>query len=90
LDDLPDLLVRATALLTAGGEAAGKLAVVLPQNVGEMLAESKDVSSRVAVSPYEQMELEQMDVADERSASFGAREPSMENIDLILDIQQNA
>ncbi|RJP22006.1 MAG: flagellar motor switch protein FliN [Candidatus Abyssobacteria bacterium SURF_5] len=87
LEDLPGPFVRATALITAGGEPAGKMAVVLPLNVIEILAEPGAVSAQTVVSPFERMELERMDDSENRLASYGAAEPPMENIDLILDIQ---
>jgi len=87
LEHLSDSLVRAVAVIHAGGEAAGKIALVVPSNVCDILAESKEVSSRISVSPYEQMELEDVDETAGRPAPHILREPSMENIGLILDIQ---
>jgi flagellar motor switch protein FliN/FliY len=84
---LPDVMIRALASITAGDERAGKMALLLPVNLVEILAESRNVSSRAVVGPYERMELEQMDDAADRFHRQGEREPSVENMDMILDIQ---
>lgn len=87
LEGFPDALTQATVLLSAAGEAAGKMAVAIPANMTEIFAESKSSASQVTVSHYERMELEEMDDVDDHFRAYPNRGPSMENIDLILDIQ---
>jgi flagellar motor switch protein FliN/FliY len=87
LAEFPDRLVRVTVLINAGDEVTGRMAVALPANVVDLLCETKSTSARITVSPYEQMELEEVDDVGDRPGPYTIRGPSMENIDLILDIQ---
>lgn len=87
LAGFPDTLLQVTTSLYAGGERAGRMVLLLPVHLLDILAESKEFSTHAAVSPYERMELEEVDDSIERLHLHREREPSMENIDLILDIQ---
>jgi flagellar motor switch protein FliN/FliY len=90
VEELPESLYRATAAVSMSPEMAGKIVFILPSNLAEMLTETEAVSSKPNVQPdvraYEHIELKEED-NETVSTAANAREPSMENIDLILDIQ---
>ncbi|GAB4346995.1 MAG: flagellar motor switch phosphatase FliY [Candidatus Abyssubacteria bacterium] len=84
---LPERLSRAAVSLSIGTEPAGRLMIVLPSILAEMLSETqKTASANPHVTPYEQVELQE-GITEVYSEQRKRREPSMENIDLILDIQ---
>ncbi|RJP69878.1 MAG: flagellar motor switch protein FliN [Candidatus Abyssobacteria bacterium SURF_17] len=88
---LPEALSRATISVTIGKDASGKMAFILPVNLMEVLAETATLpqessgSSGPKAQTYEHVELKQSKVASAKPHEL--RETSMENIDLILDIQ---
>jgi flagellar motor switch protein FliN len=86
--ELPERLCRATVSLTVGVETGGRLAIVLPSILAEMLSETQGAAASAGpqVTPYEQVELQE-GITEVYSEQRKGREPSMENIDLILDIQ---
>ncbi len=90
LEELPQFLYRATVSVMLGTHIAGKIAVVLPLNLAEILTETEATPTRgkveADVRAYEHIELNE---EGDKSSYSGAhtREPIMENIDLILDIQ---
>ncbi len=87
MEYLSDEYFRIIALVSAGGEPAGRMAIVIPSGVADSLADSKGAPSRISVSQYERMELEEVNDGAASSVSSHLRGPSMENIDLIMDIQ---
>lgn len=89
-EELPESLYRATVSVMLGPRIAGKLVIVLPSNLAELLTETEAAptmrKAEPAVRAYEHIEL---DEEGDKSPYSGAhtREPIMENIDLILDIR---
>jgi flagellar motor switch protein FliN/FliY len=90
--ELSESLYRATVSVRVTSEMTGKMAFVLPSSLAEMLTDTETVSSKpesqsqADMRAYEHIELKTEENASV-SAGANAREPSMENIDLILDIQ---
>ena len=90
VEELPESLYRATVSVMLGPRTTGKIAIVLPSNLAELLTETEAAPTRRKVEPevraYEHIELNE---EGDKSSYSGAhtREPIMENIDLILDIQ---
>ncbi len=87
LEKLRGPLCRATVSLTVGDASKGQLDLVLPMRFTELLAESRAVSEEPAVRRYEHVELEETETRKTQPGAEARREPLMENIDLILDIQ---
>ncbi len=88
VEELPESLCRATASVSIGKEVSGRLALVVPLNLAQTMAEAEAeaaAASKPQVRSYEPVEIEQDTTA--RPEARATREPSMENIDLILDIQ---
>jgi flagellar motor switch protein FliN/FliY len=86
VEELPESLYRATVSVSIGEKTIGQLAIILPLNLAGTLVETTTVPPTAEVRTYEQVELQ-----GEKTGSYSQlkteREPSMENIDLILDIQ---
>jgi flagellar motor switch protein FliN/FliY len=87
IEELPDSLYRATASVSVGSVANGRIAIVLPLNLADALAEAASRRQKPEAQSYEQIEPRQKADVGIRAQGQAARELSMENIDLILDIQ---
>jgi flagellar motor switch protein FliN/FliY len=85
VEELPESLCRATAWVSIGQEVNGRIALVVPLNLAEVMAEADTTAPKCEVRSYEPVEIEEDTSA--RPEAGAMREPSMENIDLILDIQ---
>ncbi|MBI5117007.1 flagellar motor switch protein FliN [Candidatus Poribacteria bacterium] len=87
IEELPDSLYRATASVSVGSVANGRIAIILPLNLADALAEAASRSRKPEEHPYEHIEPKGKEDVSVRAQGQATREPSMENIDLILDIQ---
>jgi flagellar motor switch protein FliN/FliY len=86
VEGFPESLCRAMASVSITKEISGQLALALPLNLAEAMAETKSISPAPAVHAYEPVELEEEDASAYPEVQT-AREPLTENIGLILDIQ---
>ena len=86
IEEFPESLYRAMVTITIGEKAKGQFAIVLPLTLAETLAEVTLNAQTADVRAYEHVELQQEEPAAYSQAQV-EREPSMENIGLILDIQ---
>ncbi len=86
IEEYPESLYRATASVSVGG-ANGRIAIVLPLNLAESMAETSLMARTPEAPPYQRIEPKGKEETSARAQGQAAREPSMQNIDLILDIQ---